>query len=352
MHYFIKLLLNTQRKPAFDNNVSMHDTFAEGTVSSTEKKNNISVSERDQLTTKITDVEAKLLARIESLERKVASLTQKKETTTSNSNDFHTLSSRTTTTTHENNNASTNNQTSFLAQLGMSPIYQTNDHNAYNIYTGNDTCSGNRYWNGPNLGTRYMADNTEYHDPYLQSRYNQPTIIADNNEHETMNIKTTGHKECSSNQSSTNEAVSKLPFPTSPVNLGVPFVSDVYDMNMMNEDSHDSNKDILSSSLNASPNVSLVKRRSCSRTNFAWQLAKSYFTNAELSGHNCQGKRGKLPLHEGTLNKIKEKVMVFYPPEKETDDCKEKVWRDCQKAIDKGIRSAHPTKLPSLDQTS
>lgn len=90
-----------------------------------------------------------------------------------------------------------------------------------------------------------------------------------------------------------------------------------------------------------SPDVSKAKAKSCSSVNFAWLLAQSYFTPAELRGHNCNGLKGKEKLDEVKLQKIKQKVLVFFSAKNMATEEKNRLWRACEKAIDKGIRNVY-----------
>ena len=51
----------------------------------------------------------------------------------------------------------------------------------------------------------------------------------------------------------------------------------------------------------------------CSVGNFAVNLVPALFTPEELAGRNCSGKKGKMPLDNVKLQKVKGYVLKLYP---------------------------------------
>ena len=77
--------------------------------------------------------------------------------------------------------------------------------------------------------------------------------------------------------------------------------------------------------------VLLIKRRSCSKGNFAANLAKRLFSREELMESNCSGAKGKKALDPERISLICQEVQRLYGiPEKEFDEA----WRGCRVAID------------------
>lgn len=95
------------------------------------------------------------------------------------------------------------------------------------------------------------------------------------------------------------------------------------------------------SSSTASPDIKILKAKSCSRVNFAWQIARSLFTPHELRGHNCHGLKGKKKLDSGKLEKVQKQVFLVYPLENDNETERKKVWRQCEIGIDKSIRTQY-----------
>lgn len=110
-----------------------------------------------------------------------------------------------------------------------------------------------------------------------------------------------------------------------------------------------------------SPNVSSldynvitgIYRSSSSRPNFAWRLARYFFTDDEMRGRNCFGRKGKLAVCPQKLTIINRLVFEFFPLGE--NDSRKRLWSDCTVAIDKGIRNTthrHYMKPSSQSMTN
>lgn len=83
--------------------------------------------------------------------------------------------------------------------------------------------------------------------------------------------------------------------------------------------------------------ITNLRFTSQSRQNFAWKLVRHYFTDYELRDHNCYGRKGKKALSQDKLSKIYHLVFRYFPVEEPA--MKERAWRECTIAVDKGIRN-------------
>ena len=82
----------------------------------------------------------------------------------------------------------------------------------------------------------------------------------------------------------------------------------------------------------------------CSRKNLAWRLVKHVFTEDELKGHNCYGRRNKPALDQAKLSRVQSLCYAYYPmPDDVVNDLEHMriTWRECCIAIDKGIRNTY-----------
>lgn len=98
----------------------------------------------------------------------------------------------------------------------------------------------------------------------------------------------------------------------------------------------------------AQQNLLEMSRKAEKRHIFAWHLVKDAYSASELRGRNCRGKSGKLKLDPMKLNLIRQQVFQYFPvlPAGDTDE-EEKAFKDCIKAIDKGIRTYFPLLPPN-----
>ena len=78
-----------------------------------------------------------------------------------------------------------------------------------------------------------------------------------------------------------------------------------------------------------------LSRKSCSEGNFAVKLLQVIFSQSELKGRNCNGKRGKQPLDKLKLGLIQEAVFKVYAL---NVACRPEVWKKCIIAIDEYLR--------------
>ena len=87
-----------------------------------------------------------------------------------------------------------------------------------------------------------------------------------------------------------------------------------------------------------SPNfVRVLKSEANSRKNFAAILVDKAFTDAEKSGSNCSGVRGKSRLDPGRLNAVRSLVYEHFPMKQGENEDQD--WRkECIKAIDEKLR--------------
>ncbi|XP_069132870.1 uncharacterized protein [Argopecten irradians] len=83
--------------------------------------------------------------------------------------------------------------------------------------------------------------------------------------------------------------------------------------------------------------ISEINRSSSSRPNFAWRLARYFYTNDEMRGRNCFGRKGKQAICSKKLSLIQKLVFEYFPIGPE--DSPKRMWSDCTVAIDKGIRN-------------
>ena len=78
-----------------------------------------------------------------------------------------------------------------------------------------------------------------------------------------------------------------------------------------------------------------IKGESCSVGNSAVNLVRALFTPEELAGRNCSGKKGKMPLDNVKLQKVKGYVLKLYPSQASQ---RETQWKTCVIAIDEYLR--------------
>lgn len=89
-----------------------------------------------------------------------------------------------------------------------------------------------------------------------------------------------------------------------------------------------------------SDELTQIKCRSCSIGNFAVQLLRHIFENAELENKNCTGTRGKEAVDPDRLRFVKETVFDVYAI---ASDDKVNTWKHCIRAIDEFLR--RPKKM-------
>lgn len=73
------------------------------------------------------------------------------------------------------------------------------------------------------------------------------------------------------------------------------------------------------------------------RPYLAWRLAKEFFSIAEMINKNCNGKKCKEPLDTFKLGLIKKLCFEHFPKQRLED--KRRLWLNCTKKIDSGIRN-------------
>ena len=79
-----------------------------------------------------------------------------------------------------------------------------------------------------------------------------------------------------------------------------------------------------------------------SRPNFAWKIVKAIFPHDELKGRNCHGRAGKQRLDPDKLTQVKDLTLKWMPLDEAAEEEVTAAWRQCEIAIDKGIRNMFP----------
>lgn len=96
-----------------------------------------------------------------------------------------------------------------------------------------------------------------------------------------------------------------------------------------------------STSSSSTTTYSSVARHAGKRQIFSWHLCKNYFFQEnELRGRNCRGVGGKDALDPPRLAEVRRLTFEYFPVSPVGDVLGEAVaWKECIKAIDKGIRT-------------
>ena len=88
--------------------------------------------------------------------------------------------------------------------------------------------------------------------------------------------------------------------------------------------------------------LAAIKRDSCSRPNFATNMVRALFTDAERKASNVRGQMGKRKLDSDVMTRIEDATFRQYPLE--TGGKRKQAWRVCIKAIDESARRLHRLK--------